>query len=113
MNISLVTRILDTARDLLKGEPARAIGYGAAAAIYLVALAFDRVPDMTPEDALTAATAAIITITGVIETIRRFVYSVNTVEAIAVASAEAGTPVVPAPPASSDAVADEFMKGSG
>lgn len=77
-----ITGILDKARDLLRGEPARAIGYGAAAVIYLVALAFERIPDMSPEDALVSATAAITVVAGVIETIRRFVYSPNTVSEI-------------------------------
>jgi hypothetical protein len=74
--------VLDKARDLLKGEPARAIGYGTAAVIYLVAMAFDRIPDMSPEEALTSATFAITSIVGVIESIRHFVYSPATVSEI-------------------------------
>lgn len=93
------TAILDKVRDLLRGEPARAIGYGAAVVIYLVALAFDRIPDMTLDAALVSATAAIVTVGSVIETIRRFVYSPVTVEVIAQTSAETGVPVVPPPPA--------------
>lgn len=77
-----VSGILDKARELLRGEPARAIGYGAAAVIYLVALATDRIPDMTPDQALTAAVAAIGVIAGVIESIRSLVYSPATVDAI-------------------------------
>lgn len=65
--------LLDKARDLLAGEPARAIGYGAAAVIYLVALAFDAIPDVSPDAALVAATAAIVTVGGVVESIRRLV----------------------------------------
>lgn len=65
--------VLAKASDLLKGEPARAIGYGAAAAIYLVAYAFDAIPDMTPEQALVSAVAAIGTLAGVIESIRSLV----------------------------------------
>lgn len=68
-----ISSILDKARDLLAGEPARAIGYGAAAVIYLVAMAFDAIPDVTPEVALGAAIAGIATVAGVIESIRRFV----------------------------------------
>lgn len=77
-----ISSILDKARFLLAGEPARAIGYGAAAVIYLVAMAFDVIPDVTPEVALASAAAAIVTIGGVIESIRHFVFSANTVEAI-------------------------------
>lgn len=94
------TDLLDKAATLLKGEAARAIGYGAAVVIYLVALAFDRIPDMPPEDALTAATAAIVTVTGVIESIRHFVYSQNTVEVIAENAAITGDATIPPPPAS-------------
>lgn len=84
-----VRAILDKARELLLSEPARAIGYGAAAVIYLVALAFDRIPDMTADQALIAATAAITTVAGVIEAIRRFVYSPATVSEIVTELAQA------------------------
>ena len=77
-----ISGILDKVRELLRGEPARAIGYGAAAIIYLVAYAFDAIPDMTPEAALTAAVAAIGTLAGVIESIRSLVYSPATVSRI-------------------------------
>lgn len=91
-----VAGVLDTARNLLKGEPARAIGYGAAAIIYLVALALDAIPDMPPEDALIAATAAIATISSVIETIRHFVYSPATVASIVTTPPTAAGPIVAA-----------------
>lgn len=94
-----VTAILDKARELLRGEVARAIGWGAAIVIYLVALALDRIPDMSLDQALVSATAAIVTVGGVIEAIRRYVYSSPTVETIAQASADTGVPVVPPPPA--------------
>lgn len=68
-----ISTILDKAKSLLSGEPARAIGYGSAAIVYFAALAFDAIPDMTPEAALTAAVAAVATIGGVIETIRSLV----------------------------------------
>ena len=68
-----VSDLLAKASDLLKGEPARVIGYGAAVAIFLVASALDRIPDMTIDEALVAATAAIVTIGGVIESIRSLV----------------------------------------
>jgi len=80
--------VLDKARELLRGEPARIIGYGAAVVIYLVALGFDAIPDMTPEAALTAAVAAIATVAGVIETIRSLVYSPATVDTLLAEDAE-------------------------
>lgn len=72
--------ILAKAKALLSGEPARAIGYGAAAAIYFVALATDRIPDMTPDEAVLAAGAAIGVIAGVIESIRSLVTPVAKLE---------------------------------
>lgn len=76
MNIS---DILDKVRDLLTGEPARAIGYGGAAVVYLVAKALGSIPDVSPEEALVQVTAAIALVASFVETIRRFVYSPNTV----------------------------------
>lgn len=79
--------ILDKAKELLKGEPARAIGYGAAAIIYLVAYAFDAIPDMTPDAALLAATGAIATLATVIESIRSLVTPVAKPDLAAIAKA--------------------------
>jgi hypothetical protein len=89
--------ILDKAEGLLKGEPARAIGYGAALVIVGVSLAsnalgFTRIPQVDLPTAVTDATLAIATIVGVIESIRRFVYSPATVDAIV---AEQGNTDVP------------------
>jgi hypothetical protein len=104
--------ILDSARTLLTGEPARFIGYGAAVVIVGViaisnALGFTRFGEnISLSDALIGATAAIATLGGIIETIRRFVYSQNTVEAIAAVAAETGDATVPPPPSSSEAVTD-------
>ncbi len=77
-----MANILDTIRDLLAGEPARAIGYGGAAIVYLVAKASGTIPDVTPEEALVQATAAIALAATFTETIRHFVYSPETVKAI-------------------------------
>lgn len=71
--------ILDKAANILTGEPARAIGYGAALIIYLVAKASGQIADQTPDQALISATAGIASVVGVIESIRHFVYSPNTV----------------------------------
>lgn len=65
--------LLDEVRDLLSGEPARAIGYGGAAVIYIVAKAVGIIPDQTPEQALVAAGAAIAVVASFVESIRHFV----------------------------------------
>ena len=81
--------ILDKADSVLKGEPARIIGYGAAVVIYLVAKASGHIADQTPDQALISAGAAITTVVGIIETIRHFVYSPASVSAIIAATAPA------------------------
>lgn len=101
-----VTDILDRADGVLKGEPARIIGYGAAVAIYLVAKASGTIADQTPEQAFISATAAIGTVVGVIESIRHFVYSKPTVQVIAENAANTGDSTVPPPPASDIVAAD-------
>ena len=73
-----ITDILTKAEALLQGEPARAIGYGAALVIVGVSLAsnalgFTRIPEVDLATAVTDATFAIATIVGVIESIRHFV----------------------------------------
>lgn len=73
-----ITDLLDKAESLLQGEPARAIGYGAALVIVGVSLAsnalgFTRIPAVDLPTAVADATFAIATIVGVIESIRHFV----------------------------------------
>lgn len=80
--IALARTVVDGARNLLTGEPVRAIGYGAAAIIYLVARASGSIEDVTPEEALVQAGAAVAIVAGVVESIRRVVYSPNTVDGI-------------------------------
>lgn len=77
--LSFARSAVDGVRNILRGEPARAIGYGGAAVIYIVAKASGRIPDVTPEEALAQAGAAILVIGGLVESIRRFVYSPFTV----------------------------------
>lgn len=97
--------ILDKAYALLQGEPARFIGYGSAIALVgLVALAnalgitrFGEGLSLT--DALIGTTAAIVTVGGIVENIRRFVYSKPSVEVIAENAAITGDSTVPPPPA--------------
>lgn len=88
--------ILDAARNLLAGEPLRAIGYGAAVIVYLVTNASGRFADLTFDEAFSAATVAITTVIGIVETARRFVYSKPTVEVLVGDAAFTGDPSVPA-----------------
>lgn len=87
---------LDRIRGLLTSSPARVIGYGAAVVIYLVALAFDRIPDMTFEQALVNTTFAITTLVGVIEAIRHYVFSPATVAKMVAAPPTAAGPIAAA-----------------
>lgn len=75
-------RVLDSARNLLSGEPLRAIGYGSSVVIYLVANASGRFADLSFDEAINLSLLAVSTVVGVIETARRFVYSPNTVSDI-------------------------------
>ena len=97
--LDLGRRVLDAARELLKGEPLRAIGYGAGVVIFLVTNASGRFEDVPLDTAITLAAGAATTLIGIIETARRFVYSFNTVTVIAAEAAETGDPTIPAPPA--------------
>lgn len=74
--------LLDKAEELLQGEPARAIGYGAAVVIYLVARAVGAIEDVSLDQSLVLAAGYVATVASVIESIRHFVYSPATVAAI-------------------------------
>lgn len=74
--------LLDKVEGVLSGEPARAIGYGAAVVIYLVAKASGKIADQSFDQAIISAGAGIGVVVGVIETIRRYVYSPATVDAM-------------------------------
>lgn len=87
------TGVLDKADSILKGEPARIIGYGAAVVIYLVAKASGHIADQTPEQALVSGVAGVTTLIGVIESIRHFVFSPNSVEAIVTTPPTASGPI--------------------
>lgn len=82
-----ITELANKVTNLLSGEPARFIFYGAAIVIWAVlgianALGFTRLgPTIDLNDALTQATLAGALIT---ELIRRYVYSPNSVNAAAV-----------------------------
>lgn len=80
--MDIIRKLLDQARDLLQGEPARAIGYGAAVVVYVVTRASGQLDDVPLDQALVLTAGYVATIAGVIESIRRVVYSPNTVEAI-------------------------------
>lgn len=83
-----MSAILARVTDLLQGEPLRAISYGAAIVVWLVVGIASQLgvvrfgPAITLQDALTDATAASAVLVGITETIRRYVYSPNTVKAI-------------------------------
>jgi hypothetical protein len=81
--------VLDSARDLLRGEPARVIGYGSAVVIYIAANLLDVLPDVTFDQAIAQGAAVIVTVATVIETIRSLVYSPNSVAAIAAEAIDA------------------------
>lgn len=68
-----VRDLLDKASELLKGEPARAIGYGVGAAVYFIARASGAIDDIPFEDAVILSAGYIATIAGVIESIRSLV----------------------------------------
>ncbi len=85
--------LLDKAEFILKGEPARIIGYGAAVVIYLVAKVSGTIEDQSPEQALVSGTAAIATIITIIESIRRLVYSPASVAAIVTSPPAADGPI--------------------
>lgn len=72
-----VNGILDKVSELLAGEPARAIGYGGAVIIYLVAKAVGAIPDESPDEALAQAGAAIVVVASFVESIRHFVTPVS------------------------------------
>ena len=102
-----IASLLERADHLLTGEPARLIGYGATAVVCGVvlisnALGFTKFGSVDPVTAFGVVTAALTTVVTVIESIRRSVYSPNTVVGIAEASAVQGVPIVPAPPSSSE-----------
>jgi hypothetical protein len=80
---TLVTTFLDKVDLLLKGEPARAIGYGAAAVIFIVvqllnARGISLFPGITFEQAVIDSFAALAVLVSIIESIRHFVYSPQT-----------------------------------
>lgn len=74
-----VSAILAKVSKLLETEPARAIGYGAAVVVYLAARVLSERGyvqfNLSFEDSIIAAAAALTLVAGVVESIRRFVYS--------------------------------------
>lgn len=94
--------LLDKARTILTGESARAIGYGGALVVVgVVALAnalglTQLGQNISVSDAFVLATTAITTLVGIIEGIRHYVFSANTVAAIAVKAPEATTAAIDA-----------------
>lgn len=94
--MNAINAVLDKVRDLLQGEPARAISYGAVAVVWLVthlafALGVVHTPPPAFDGILAAVTGAIALLT---EGIRMFVSSPATV---AVLQDEAATSIDPGP----------------
>ena len=98
----LVNRVLDKARELLQGEPLRAIAYGAAVIIYLAAKVLGSIPDVSFTDAVVQAGAAALVVASVVETIRRYVYSPVTVAEIVASPPTAAGPIAAAEAAGVD-----------
>jgi hypothetical protein len=67
--------LIDKVEQLLQGETLRAIGYGGAVVVYLVAKAVGSIPDVPFEQAVTQAIAATGVIGAFVESARHFVYS--------------------------------------
>lgn len=71
--LAKVRDVLDAVRDTLQGEPLRAISYGSAVVIYLVARASGQIADVSLDQALVQAGAAAAIVVSVVETARRYV----------------------------------------
>jgi hypothetical protein len=71
--IAKVRRVLDAAAELTQGEPARAIGYGVGAVVYIVARYSGAIDDIPFEDAVLLTVGYIATISATIESIRHLV----------------------------------------
>jgi len=67
------SELLDAARNVLAGEPARAIGYGAAVVIYLVSKASGAIPDQSLDQSIILAAGYVATAASIVESIRHFV----------------------------------------
>ncbi len=113
----VVLAVLDAADKVLKGEPVLVIGNGAAVVIWLVTNAFGRLPDLTLTESLAVASTAIVTLNGVLVSIRSVVYSPKTVaEIVTTPPAGAGpadAAVAAGVPAEvvADAAADQAVTG--
>lgn len=76
-----IKALLDRAVALIRDEePTRAIGYAAGVIVYFVARASVSFPDISFEDAVILTAAYLGTVGGVIETIRKIVWSPNSVD---------------------------------
>ena len=80
-----ITSILDKVRNALNGEPVRFIAYGSAIVVVAVVAVANAAgitrfgSDLSLGDALIGSTAAIATLSGLVEAVRRAVYSPNSV----------------------------------
>lgn len=78
----VTSALLDKVSNILRSEPARAIGYGAAVVVFLVARVLGERGyvefNLSFEESVLAAGAALTVVASVVESIRRFVYSPQT-----------------------------------
>jgi len=72
-----MSRLLNRVRSLLRGEPLRAIIYGAAVIYFLAAQVSDRIPDVTFDQATITTTAAAA---ALVELCRQLVMPVAVIE---------------------------------
>jgi hypothetical protein len=93
---------LDLVAKAMQGEPVLVIGNGAAVVIYGVAKIAGSIPDLSFEDSLKAATAAIVVVNSALIAIRSVAYSPASVAKI-----------VLTPPASAGPVKAAFEAGAG
>jgi len=70
-----VRTLLTMLGNVLQGEPARFIGYGAGLVVYAVAKLVGAIPDIPLEQAIAGAVAYTAIVASVVESVRHFVYS--------------------------------------
>lgn len=77
-----MSKVAEFLSNFLTGEPARAIGYGGGVILYFVAKASGSIADVSLDEALIQAASFIAIVAAFVESIRHYVYSENTVDAI-------------------------------
>lgn len=88
-----IQAFIDQLTGLLQGETVLVIGNGAGVAIYLVAKASGKIPDVTFQDAVLQAGAAAVLLNTVLLSIRKYAFSPKTVAAIVASPPTAAGPI--------------------